>query len=146
MTRSPYTPVSPTPLGWSFGWPEWIRYARHWDGCAYGCGRPQQVISALIPWRHGGARTIGNAVPSCRQCRGEKSTRYLTKWRVAQRRSGAIEQMPPEHWAREFDYTAVYQKHLAKTLARYTALSERAAASRATSYRDAVRYPEDSGG
>lgn len=121
-------------MGWRFTWDEWHRYRAHWDGCAF-CGGPQQCIAAMVAWRWGGKRDIGNAVPACFQCRKAKSTRFLTVWLKAQRNVISVLTGDPDEVAQVFGLERQLARHLKRSRARLEGYRSRAMSTSAYGYR-----------
>lgn len=117
------------PIGWRFTWREWNRYKRHWDGCAF-CGGKQETIAAMVAWRHGGARTIGNAVPACKSCVFEKHQRPLTRWRLQQRIEVDALTMTVAEFAVKYGLEKAHARHLRRLKEKHARARARAAASR----------------
>lgn len=66
---------------------DWARVvARSLGRCSY-CGiKSKLTMDHVVPLSRGGTHTIGNVVPACGPCNFRKGRRFLTEWRIREKR------------------------------------------------------------
>ena len=63
---------------------------RHGGGCAY-CGSKDKIeMDHVVPLSKGGRHAIGNLLPACFSCNRSKRARFLSEWKLHQRKQAAL--------------------------------------------------------
>lgn len=66
---------------------EWNRLVARYRGrCAYCAGSDGWTRDHVIPVSRGGSDFIGNILPACLSCNASKQDKFLTEWKLWQRR------------------------------------------------------------